>query len=53
MYTYTHTEGMYILYNFTFLISIFMKQGSGSELGCLDLNPSLPIIGLPRWLSGK
>jgi len=52
-YTYTHTEGMHILYNFTFLISIFMKQGSGSELGCLDLNPSLPIIGLPRWLSGK
>ena len=41
---------MYILYNVTFLISIFMKQGGGSELGCLDLNPSLPIIQLP---SGK
>ena len=27
-----------------------MKQGGGSELGCLDLNPSLPIIQLP---SGK
>ena len=53
IYMYTHTEGMYILYNFTFLISIFMKQGGGSELGCLDLNPSLPVIGLPGWLTGK